>query len=671
MKAALVFSAIFLSFSSGHISFIGGNLSAQVLLDSHSDANAATTWTITTTYPNELIIISAGGYGESGNALSTTPGTVTVNGNNATYENEGLWLSANFSWTASIWAYAAAIPGTYTCTCTETGLLVTLGSYGPFYFNYACSLYQDCPAGLNLGNIVVGGNNDNHHLTSINASITTTLHGAWMYGTVNNNDNGATGTVAWNGQLTELDHSYVNDGVDGAQADSTYFNPGTYTINSTDIGASNVWMTIALIAVQPNCCISAPVSLTKNATCYGDADGSATVNASGGTYTYTYSWTTVPAQTTAVATGLSAGYYTLTVTDENGCTATTATTITQPATTFKVNIPGPSTICGGSIVTLTANPIGGTNPYVYAWSSGLTSVTNTVSFTPQGSQNYAVIVTDANGCTASAAVSVNPLPEISFAANPPSGCAPMCVQLRDLTTISGSRIAQYVWTFGNGDSSHAQSPVYCYPSTGIYSVGLTVTSDSGCSATLKKDNYITVYSNPVARFTASPQPTTILNPTIQFTDASTDAYGIAEWNWTFGDGSDSASHNRNPDYTYRDTGRYCPTLAVMNIHGCTDTITNCLVINPMFTLYIPSAFTPNANGLNNVFEAKGSYIRSFEMYIFDRWGVELFHSTDINNGWNGTLKNITCQEDAYVYVITVYDNENTKHSYTGTVNLLK
>ena len=252
MKAALLLSAIFFNFSLGQLSLTGAKVSAQnVLLDSHSAANGLTTWNITTSHPNELIIISAGGYGVSGNALSTSPGTVTVNGNNATYLNEGLWLDPNFSWTASIWAYVAPTAGTYTCSCTENGLI------SPFYFNFASSVYQpNCPVGLSLANIVIGGTNDNHGPTTITATITTTENGSWIYGTVDNNDNGATGVVAWNSQLTELDHTYINDGVDGAQADSTYASAGTYTITSTDIGASNVWMTIALIAVQPNlsCC---------------------------------------------------------------------------------------------------------------------------------------------------------------------------------------------------------------------------------------------------------------------------------------------------------------------------------------------------------------------------------------------------------------------------------
>ena len=111
----------------------------------------------------------------------------------------------------------------------------------------------------------------------------------------------------------------------------------------------------------------------------------------------------------------------------------------------------------------------------------------------------------------------------------------------------------------------------------------------------------------------------------------------------------------------------------MNIHGCTDTVTECLVIDPIYTLYIPDAFSPNGNGVNDVFMAKGNDIKSFEMYIFDRWGMQLFHSTDIMNGWDGSAKSGggVQQEDTYVYLIYAVDHKDKKHTYIGKVNLIK
>ncbi len=70
---------------------------------------------------------------------------------------------------------------------------------------------------------------------------------------------------------------------------------------------------------------------------------------------------------------------------------------------------------------------------------------------------------------------------------------------------------------------------------------------------------------------------------------------------------------------------------------------------------------------------KGSYVRNYEMYIYDRWGQQLFHSTDMNNGWNGTVDNGSriCQEDIYVYLINITDSQGNNHSYSGKLNLLK
>jgi len=404
------------------------------------------------------------------------------------------------------------------------------------------------------------------------------------------------------------------------------------------------------------------------------ATGSAKVTPSGGTTPYTYLWKPGN-QTTDSITGLSAGTYTVIITDGGGGGCGGADTVYVTVSSASAGIAtisataNPPKICEGSSVTLSASATNITSPLTWQ-PVGLTGAS--VIITPIVTTTYTV--TGWNACdTASSTVtiSVNSIPTPAFNSDITTGCSPLCMQFYNQSTISSDRIISYSWQFGNGDSSNNQNPIYCYPNPGIYTVKMTATSDSGCSATLTKDNYITVYTNPKANFAATPQPTTILQPTIQFTDKSTDAYGVAEWNWIFGDASDSGSQSQNTSHTYTDTGTYCANLVVMNTHGCTDSVTNCLVINPIFTLCIPSAFTPNGDGLNEIFIPKGCYIKSFEMYIFDRWGIELFHSLNINNGWNGTYKNTICQEDAYVYVINVYDSGNTKHNYTGTVNLLR
>jgi hypothetical protein len=218
------------------------NANAQsVLLDSHSDAAGATTWQITTTHAHELILIGADGYGAQ---LSDAAGTVTVNGNNAAYITKGEWYQPSYGWTASVWAYEAATVGTYTLVCTETGLIT------PYYFNYATAVYDPTDS-LSLSDILVGGHDSNQNMTTITTSITTTKNNSFVYGTTSWNDNPGSGTINWNGGLTELDHDYLGNGVDCAQADSTIATAGLQTITVTDIGASSPWAVITLVAVQP------------------------------------------------------------------------------------------------------------------------------------------------------------------------------------------------------------------------------------------------------------------------------------------------------------------------------------------------------------------------------------------------------------------------------------
>jgi gliding motility-associated-like protein len=396
-------------------------------------------------------------------------------------------------------------------------------------------------------------------------------------------------------------------------------------------------------------------------------------NVSGGVVPYIYAWNTGSTSSSIVITPTSNRDYSVTVTDANGCTATEQVTL-QYGTPFTVILRGNNTFCSGDSTTLCATAINPTYGATYLWQPGNNNST-CITIAPSVPTTYSLTVIDGCGATTTADVNVYPYPTpvANMGAISPDGCAPFCVQFYNASTILQSKIKQYVWDFGDGDTSHSQSPVYCYPTAGTYNVSLTVISDSGCSSTLTRKGMISVFSPPKAAFNFSPQPTSILSPTIQFTDKSADALGITYWWWTFGDATDSTSHKPNPIHTYRDTGNYCPTLVVMNTNGCTDTTTNCLIIEPVFTLYIPSAFSPNSDGLNDAFKPTGEYIRNFEMYIFDRWGMEIYHTTDINEGWNGTVHGSSAisQEDVYIYRITVTDSEGNQHSYIGNVTLLR
>jgi len=365
--------------------------------------------------------------------------------------------------------------------------------------------------------------------------------------------------------------------------------------------------------------------------------------------------------------------YTVTGTDAHGCASSATSTVNIvviPPTVSLIALP--KILCEGRSATLVASASNNiTQPL--SWQPGpFTGPSITVS--PTATTVYTVTATSNCGtATDTVTITVNSIPTAEFSADITNGCAPLCVQFRDQSSTSSGKIIQWVWGYGNGDSSSEQSPIYCYSKAGNFSVNLTVLTNAGCSSSLDVNNYITTYSRPDASFTTSPKPATIVDPTIQFINQSTDRYGIVQWFWTFGDQTDSVSGQQNPVHTYQDTGTYCTTLVATNSNGCADTTTDCLVIEPAFTLYIPDAFSPNGDGKNDLFMAKGQYVKGFEMYIFDRWGQQIFHTTNINEGWSGRINNggAVCQEDIYVYLITAYDSRNQKHTYTGSLNLIK
>jgi len=522
---------------------------------------------------------------------------------------------------------------------------------------------------------------------------------------------------------------------------------GNYTVTVSD---QNGCPTTAEVIIKgANAVLSANISGKTNAGCNGDDGGTASVTASGGDTPYTYSW--VPeGGNNSTATGLSAGNYTVTVTDPDGCTATASTVIKQP-TAMSVSAFGPQLVCSGASANLTCSVSGGVLPYTYLWSNAATTDTTTVN--PVTTTTYTLTVTDAGNCiskaivtihtnaaisvgingarsfcgggsatltasatggdgsynflwlprnsttqaitvsptatsvytvevtdgcgsskaTATAIVTVNPIPVPSFRAYPTSGCVPLCVDFRDLSTIDGGHISKWDWKFGNGDTSSLSAPLYCYHDTGKFNVSLTIVSDSGCINKLEMPKMVTVYPSPKASFIYAPQPISILDPQVQFTASNTGQSPIINWSWTFGDGTNTVSNLQNPSHIYSDTGTYCTTLIVMDEHGCTDSVTNCLIVNPDFTFYIPNVFTPNGDGLNDVFIPKGSYVKDYEMYIYNRWGEQIFHCTDVHDGWNGMMNggNVACQEGVYAYIITAIDTKGVRHQYAGEVTLIK
>jgi gliding motility-associated-like protein len=180
-----------------------------------------------------------------------------------------------------------------------------------------------------------------------------------------------------------------------------------------------------------------------------------------------------------------------------------------------------------------------------------------------------------------------------------------------------------------------------------------------------------VYPLSVADFSVSPTTTTITDPVININNLST---GADSWSWIFGGSlTDSSSLQIPPAQTYVDTGSYIIRLITNTQYNCPDTAYRTIVIEPDFMFYVPNAFTPNDDGVNDTFIGKGMFIHEFEMMIFDRWGNLVYETNDMNKPWDGKVNGGVepAQKDVYVYSITVKDFRMEKHKYQGTVSILR
>jgi gliding motility-associated-like protein len=177
-------------------------------------------------------------------------------------------------------------------------------------------------------------------------------------------------------------------------------------------------------------------------------------------------------------------------------------------------------------------------------------------------------------------------------------------------------------------------------------------------------------------FAATPPSSTIFDGVIRFTDESTTHLpgNIVSWAWDFGDGTSSTVQNPPPHQFPTDApGTYNVTLTVTNNDGCTSTYTLPVEIGPEFTFYIPNCFTPNGDGVNDYFNGEGIGIVDYDIWIFDRWGNQIFHGTYLHDKWDGRANGgaEVAQQDVYVWKVHLTDVFDRKHNYIGTVTIVK
>lgn len=489
---------------------------------------------------------------------------------------------------------------------------------------------------------------------------------------------------------------------------------GTYTVNIIDSKGCTTNKTV--IINQPATAVSATINAVTDANCYGSANGTATVVAQGGTAPYAYTWSTNPVQTASQATGLIAGNYSVTVTDAKGCIANANATIQQPAQLVVKAVVQQHTCPGAADGRLSTTVTGGTPPYSYQWNTTPIQTTSGIQNLPVGM--YIVTVQDDNSCIGYATTAINNFELSLSAGNDTTICQGDSILLKGsggvgyLWSPSASVVCSTCQsTFAHPATSttyylYARDQQYNCSDTdeivvtvlerGNVAVGdslkicegdvALLTAEGGIQYSwwpaenldtswkaapkarpLKDTRYqviitqnicfkdtlyqhVAVYPQPAVDL--GPDITVIANEPIQLSAKLVLATKIT---WTPPDGL-SCTDCTEPVARVNGTTTYIATGETS--HGCkaTDSITihvNC----DGSVFYIPNTFSPNGDGINDVFYPRGPDIKSLSYFqIYNRWGERVFEARNIptndrSSGWDGTYRGVKVDPDVFVYMI--------------------
>ncbi|MES2628088.1 MAG: gliding motility-associated C-terminal domain-containing protein [Bacteroidota bacterium] len=313
----------------------------------------------------------------------------------------------------------------------------------------------------------------------------------------------------------------------------------------------------------------------------------------------------------------------------------------------------------------------------------LDKASNSFAKSPSDTTTYTLLrLEDMNGCkspaTGSARIIVNPIPVPIIAATDTNSCPPLITTLQNLT--DPSYLGQYTWHFGDGTTSTGQGAdpgqAKSYTKAGSYHIRLEVTSPQGCYKDSLIEDFLTVYPFPEANFSWSPESVDLIEPTVRFRNLSQDNQ---DNHWSFYDIAGQlldTSILEEPTYRFPDldSGSYPVRLRVVSPFGCVDSITKTVYVDGVFEAYIPNSFTPNNDGVNDVFKVVlvGEAPTSFDLSIINRWGEVIFHTTNPDEGWEGIYAGEPCKPDVYIYYLKVRSKYSAqKKDLRGHVRILK
>jgi len=326
----------------------------------------------------------------------------------------------------------------------------------------------------------------------------------------------------------------------------------------------------------------------------------------------------------------------------------------QPQIDYQTN---DTSVCAGDFCNLTV-----TGAFNIKWFDGTAS--NSILLKPIQSNYYSFELTDSVGCTLqdSIKIIVIRLDKVDFSINDTLQC------LKDNSFIFANKsdttktTPEFIWYFDSGVSIYNQNIVqYSFTSPGKYKVMLHAELMSSCKDSVIK--FIEVQPNPNASFSINMDSCTAK---VSFFNNSNDQY---KYKWYFG--NSKTSFKPNPVYTFPKKGEYLIKLVVESMDGCIDSSITALELIPFDSddIKIPNVFTPNNDGMNDLFFVKSDRMDCItgRLLIFNRWGQQIYDSWQNNHKleWDGFYEDILVSSGVYVFVLS--GNFKTR---TGTITVI-
>jgi gliding motility-associated-like protein len=462
-----------------------------------------------------------------------------------------------------------------------------------------------------------------------------------------NGGNNGSATVSATGGSGTLTYSWTPGNLSGTNQNNLA--AGTYTVTVTDgSGCSNA------TSVQ----ITQPAAIVLNAGTTVPADcgvnnGSASITASGGTGNLSYAWSP-NVSTTASATNIASGNYTVTVTDQSACSATINVVVPNSnGPTVTIQNTNNVSCFGLNNGSATANVTGGTAPYTYFWSPSGGSLANASGLS---AGTYTVSVTDVDGCIGSASVTITAPNAIAITETIiDSDCASNNGQI-SVVASGGSGPYTYAWQPNSSSSSTVNGLA-----AGTYTV--TVTDAQNCSAT---ETYIVDVQGTIP-VSVSPSSATIFEGESVVLTAS----GGISYTWTPSNGlscDDCAETTASP------SSSTIFTVTATDASGCQGEADVLITVIPICgEVFVPTVLSPNGaqQDDNRMACVYGNCIQTMTYSIYNRWGEKVFETQDPSNCWDGTYKGQPMNPGVFAYKLqaTLITGQDIEQS--GNITLLK